>query len=181
MEAAGPRHPGEILQRAFMDPLHLTAYRVAKETGIAPIALSQILRGTRSLSAVTALKLGAYFGTGPVFWWKLQALRDLLASESNGAAGGVDRCTAMAELEAVVKELAGPTGCWRSVRCEVRLQKASATRNRKRGAVKAPEEATDAASAESDRAKKAEAGKASVTDAAAKSAKQTAAKPGKTI
>lgn len=164
-----------------MEPLRLSAYRVAKETGIAPIALSQILRGTRGLSAATALKLGAYFGTGPVFWWKLQALHDLLAAENDGATDGVERCTRMAGTEAVVNELAGPTGCWRSVRCEVRLQAAVPTRNRKSQAAKIPK-GTNATLPEGDDGdKKTEEAKTSFAAAVAKSARSTAAKPGKKI
>jgi addiction module HigA family antidote len=115
-------HPGECLQRHFLNPLRLTAYRVAKETGITPIALSQILRGTRSVSPGTALKLGKYFGTGPMFWWRLQALCDLLRTENDGACDNVDRCAVLAEIEVVVKEISGPTGCWRSATWEVQLK-----------------------------------------------------------
>lgn len=118
-----PSHAGEILRHHFMGPLGLSAYRVAKEAGITPIALSQILRGTRGLSAATALKLGAYFGTGPLFWWKVQALCDLLETEAGGAGEVIECCPAMAGLVALIEELGGPTGCWRSVTWRVTLKK----------------------------------------------------------
>jgi len=69
--------PGYVLKTFFMDPLGLTAYRVSKDTGISPIAISQILRGQRSVSAGAALKLGMYFGVEPDFWLNLQSHMDL--------------------------------------------------------------------------------------------------------
>jgi hypothetical protein len=111
---------------------------------MAPIALSQILRGTRSLSAGAALRLGAYFGTGPVFWWKVQALCDLLKDEGNGSADGVEPCPAMAGLVAVIEEVAGPTGCWRSLTWRVRLQKPAREKSKVRKALPPPNQpATD--------------------------------------
>jgi antitoxin HigA-1 len=72
-----PIHPGEILQEEFMDPLALTAYRVAKELGVQQTRLSQILRGERGITAETALLLGRYFRVSPQFWLNLQASYDL--------------------------------------------------------------------------------------------------------
>jgi addiction module HigA family antidote len=70
-------HPGEILREEFLKPLHLTAYRLAKETLISPMRVSEILRGKRALSADTALRLARYFGNSPVFWTNLQSQHDL--------------------------------------------------------------------------------------------------------
>ena len=46
----GPRPPGTVLQEDFMQPLGISAYRVAKDLSLAPITVSQILRGLRSIS-----------------------------------------------------------------------------------------------------------------------------------
>ena len=69
--------PGLILREEFLEPLGLTAYRVAKECGISHPAMSEILRGKRGISAETALRLGLYFGIEPEFWVRLQADYDL--------------------------------------------------------------------------------------------------------
>jgi addiction module HigA family antidote len=70
-------HPGEILVEDFMKPLELTAYRLAKETGMPQTRLSEIIHGRRSLTADTAVRLSAYFGNDPRFWLGLQNDFDL--------------------------------------------------------------------------------------------------------
>jgi addiction module HigA family antidote len=70
-------HPGDILLEDFMKPLELTAYRLAKETGMPQTRLSEIIHGRRSLTADTAVRLSAYFGNDPRFWLGLQNDFDL--------------------------------------------------------------------------------------------------------
>jgi len=72
-----PVHPGEVLAEDFMKPLGLTQYRVAKDIGVAALRISQIVRGQRSITADTALRLARYFGTSPEVWLRLQAAYDL--------------------------------------------------------------------------------------------------------
>ena len=60
-----------------MKPLELSAYKVAKDLGIPPIRISQIINGKRAITAETALLLGKYFGTSPEVWIRLQAQYDL--------------------------------------------------------------------------------------------------------
>lgn len=72
-----PVHPGEVLAEDFMKPLGLTQYRVAKDIGVAALRISQIVRGQRSITADTALRLARYFGTSPDVWLRLQAAYDL--------------------------------------------------------------------------------------------------------
>jgi len=70
-------HPGEVLLEDFMKPLGLTQYRVAKDIGVPALRISQIVRGQRSISADTALRLARYFGTSANVWLNLQAAYDL--------------------------------------------------------------------------------------------------------
>ena len=60
-----------------MKPMNLTAYAVAKAIGATPIAISQICRGKRSVSAEMALKLGRLFNVSPELWIGIQADYDL--------------------------------------------------------------------------------------------------------
>ena len=69
--------PGVILREEFLKPLGLTAYQVAKACGVSHPGMSEILRGKRSITAETALRLGIYFGIEPEFWLRLQADYDL--------------------------------------------------------------------------------------------------------
>ena len=70
-------HPGEILKEEFLDPMGISVYRLAKETGLSQTRISQIIKKERSITAETALKIGKFFGTGPEFWMNLQTLYDL--------------------------------------------------------------------------------------------------------
>src|SRR5437763_10893792 len=72
-----PVHPGEILLEEFLSPLGLSQYRLAKDTSVPPRRINEIVRGTRSISADTALRLARYFGTSERFWLNLQAHYDL--------------------------------------------------------------------------------------------------------
>ena len=69
--------PGVILREEFIKPLGLTAYQVAKACGVSHPGMSEILRGKRSITAETPLRLGIYFEMEPEFWMRLQADYDL--------------------------------------------------------------------------------------------------------
>lgn len=66
-------HPGEILLEEFLVPLGLTQYRLAHEIGVGEARISAICTGKRAVTADTALRLSAFFGTTPGFWLGLQA------------------------------------------------------------------------------------------------------------
>ena len=76
-------HPGEILLTEFMQPLGLTAYRLAKELCVPAPRVGDIVRGKRAISADTALRLGLYFGLPAQFWLNLQNEFDLRVAASN--------------------------------------------------------------------------------------------------
>jgi addiction module HigA family antidote len=76
-------HPGEILLTEFMEPLGLTAYRLAKELHISAPRVNDLVRGKRGITADTALRLSRYFGNSAQFWIGLQSGHDLwVASKS---------------------------------------------------------------------------------------------------
>jgi addiction module HigA family antidote len=70
-------HPGEILLTEFMEPLGITAYKLAKDIYVPAPRVGDIVRGTRAISADTALRLGIYFGLPAQFWLNLQNEYDL--------------------------------------------------------------------------------------------------------
>ena len=72
-----PIHPGKILRDEFLEPLGLTAYRLAKDIHVPANRVTAILSKRRAVSADTALRLGRYFGTTPEFWLGLQEAHDL--------------------------------------------------------------------------------------------------------
>lgn len=76
-----PIHPGEVLLEDFMKPLGLSQYRLAKDIGVSPIRISQIVNGQRSITVDTAMRLARYFGTSAVVWLRLQVRYDLEVAE----------------------------------------------------------------------------------------------------
>ena len=72
-----PVHPGDVLREDFMKPMGLSAYAVAKAIGATPIAISEIIRRKRAVSAEMALKLGRLFNVSPELWVGIQADYDL--------------------------------------------------------------------------------------------------------
>jgi len=65
-------HPGEVLKEEFLTPMKISAYRLAKDTGLPQTRISSIVHGQRRITADTALRLGKYFGTSARFWLGLQ-------------------------------------------------------------------------------------------------------------
>jgi addiction module HigA family antidote len=70
-------HPDEISKEEFLVPLGVTVYRLSMETGLSQTRLSQIIKGERSITAETALKLGKFFNVPAEFWMNLQSLYDI--------------------------------------------------------------------------------------------------------
>ena len=67
-----PVHPGEVLLEEFIKPLNLSQNRLAIEIGVDARRINEIVLGTRSVTADTALRLARYFGVSPQFWLGLQ-------------------------------------------------------------------------------------------------------------
>ncbi len=65
-------HPGEILLEEFLNPMNISAYRLAKDVYIPQTRISQIVHGKRRITADTALRLSKYFNTTAKFWLGLQ-------------------------------------------------------------------------------------------------------------
>jgi len=84
-EKLHPIHPGEILFEEFLKPMNLSQNRLAIEIGVDARRINEIVLGTRSVTADTALRLARYFGVSPKFWLGLQAEYDLdITSEKLG-------------------------------------------------------------------------------------------------
>lgn len=74
-------HPGEVLKEEFLDPMGISAYRLAKDTGIPQTRISEIIKGKRRVTADTALRLAKYFGISARFWLGLQDDFDIEEAE----------------------------------------------------------------------------------------------------
>src|SRR3954451_6567264 len=72
-----PVHPGEILYEEFLQGFEISQYRLAKSLSVPPRRINEIVRGTRAITADTALRLARYFGTSEPFWLNLQTQYDV--------------------------------------------------------------------------------------------------------
>ena len=73
--------PGEILEEDFLKPMGLSQYRLAKDIGVPPRRINEIVNGGRAITANTALRLGRYFNMTAQFWLNLQSNYDLEIEE----------------------------------------------------------------------------------------------------
>jgi addiction module HigA family antidote len=65
-------HPGEVLVEEFLNPLKISAYKLAKDVEIPQTRISEIVKGNRRITADTALRFAKYFGNSAKFWLGLQ-------------------------------------------------------------------------------------------------------------
>ena len=70
-------HPGRILHQQFMKPAGLSQNALARELGVPPRRINEIILGKRGITADTALRLAKHFRNPPRYWMELQADFDL--------------------------------------------------------------------------------------------------------
>ena len=76
MRKVAPVSPGEMLEEEFLKPLGMTKYRLAKEIGVPPQRIGDIVSGKRSITADTDLRLCRFFSLTDGWWLRLQAKYD---------------------------------------------------------------------------------------------------------
>lgn len=72
-----PIPPGEVLLEEFLIPLEISQYALAKDISVPSRRINEIVRGLRSITANTALRLARYFANSEQFWLNLQSHYDL--------------------------------------------------------------------------------------------------------
>jgi addiction module HigA family antidote len=76
-----PVHPGEILQKEFLEPMGLSQNKLALALGVPARRINEIVLGKRGITADTALRLARYFKMSPQFWLGLQMDYELDVAE----------------------------------------------------------------------------------------------------
>ena len=71
-ERLAPVHPGEILQKEFLEPMGLSQNKLAMALHVPARRINEIVLGRRGVTADTALRLARYFKMSPQFWLGLQ-------------------------------------------------------------------------------------------------------------
>jgi addiction module HigA family antidote len=85
-------HPGEVLNEEFLKPLGMSINALAIALRVPATRIGAIVKGERSVTADTALRLARFFDTSPEFWMNLQAMHDLTKTRiENGARAMFDR------------------------------------------------------------------------------------------
>lgn len=74
--------PGEILHEEFLVPFGMSARQLASALNVPPNRITDIVRGRRSITADTAIRLGRYFGMTAQFWLNAQMAYDLSQAEA---------------------------------------------------------------------------------------------------
>ncbi|MDP7414603.1 MAG: HigA family addiction module antitoxin [SAR202 cluster bacterium] len=97
-----PIHPGEILLEEFLKPFGISQYRLAKDIGVSPRRINEIVHGNRGIAADTALRMARYFGTSERFWLNLQTRYDLETEK--------ERLGERLQPEVIVLAWVGPSG-----------------------------------------------------------------------
>ena len=76
MGVLDPVTPGELLSEEFLKPMDLSQHRLAKEIGIPPQQISEIVAGQRAITADTDLRLCRFLGLSDGYWLRAQAAYD---------------------------------------------------------------------------------------------------------
>lgn len=97
LDQLDPIPPGEILLEEFLKPNGISQEQLARDIDVPKSRVSGIVHAARSITADTALRLSAYFGTTAEFWMNLQGDYDLRQA----------RRTSWPEIEPRIRKFAG--------------------------------------------------------------------------
>lgn len=86
-----PTHPGEMLFEEFVKPLELTQTELSHRLGISYPRLNEIIKGRRSVTPDTALRLSRVLGMSADFWLGLQQDWDLWHAMNSPEAKKINR------------------------------------------------------------------------------------------
>ncbi len=86
--------PGEVLVEDFLKPFGITEYRLAKDIGVTPRRINEIVHGRRAITVDTAYRFSQYFGTSVEVWLGLQSRYDLEVFQRSGRLPEIPRCKA---------------------------------------------------------------------------------------
>ena len=100
-----PIHPGEVLLHDFMEPLGLSQNQIARDIGVPPRRINEIIHGKRAITADTAMRLSKYFNTSAKLWIGLQAdyeLDSVIYEERTKKTGRFDFIKACTKITAML-------------------------------------------------------------------------------
>jgi antitoxin HigA-1 len=90
-------HPGRVLLEQFIVAHGISVFRLAKEIGVSPRRIYEIVQGQRAINADIAHRLAHYFGMSERYWLDLQARYNLSAANDVYRKITVNRCLTVAK------------------------------------------------------------------------------------
>lgn len=93
-----PTHPGEMLLEEFLKPLSLSQSELAIRLGVSYPRLNEVIRGRRSVTPDTALRLAQVLGMPADFWLGLQQDWDLWHAMNGPGADAISRLEPISHL-----------------------------------------------------------------------------------
>lgn len=72
-----PTHPGIILEKDYIQPLHINLQDLADKLGVSRKTLQKIRAGRGRITTKMALRLSRLFNTSPELWLNLQQKYDI--------------------------------------------------------------------------------------------------------
>jgi addiction module HigA family antidote len=91
MVSIEPAHPGDVLQKEFLDPIGMTQTELARRLGVPFQRVNQIINRRRAITPDTALRLGRLFGMPPEYWLDLQLKWELHEAARSEEAEAIER------------------------------------------------------------------------------------------
>lgn len=100
MRELPPVSPGEMLEEEFLKPLGLTKYRLAKDIGVPPQRIGDIVAGKRAITVDTDLRLCRYFGLSDGWWLRGQVAYDTALAKAvlGDELARIPRCALLAPI-----------------------------------------------------------------------------------
>ncbi|MBI1777705.1 MAG: HigA family addiction module antidote protein [Proteobacteria bacterium] len=74
-------HPGDILRHEFLDEIGVSQNRLASAIGVPPNRIHSIIKGARTVTADTDLRLCKFFGLSEGYFLRLQNAFDTLEAK----------------------------------------------------------------------------------------------------
>ena len=93
-----PTHPGEMLLEEFLKPLGISQSQLAIRLGVSYPRLNEIVRGRRSVTPDTALRLARVLRMPADFWLGLQQDWDLWHAMNGPGADEISRLEPISRL-----------------------------------------------------------------------------------
>ena len=85
-----PSHPGEILKYEFLEPLGVSAIRLARAIGVPRTRIERLVKEQTGITPDTALRLSKALGTTPEFWINMQSNFDVAEARKTVDVSSID-------------------------------------------------------------------------------------------